>query len=254
MEFAAGLVFVAMAYDPHRSGSLEDIDRVCDEFERRYRAGESPRIEEFLGDGPAADQTSLVLELVAVDVCFRRSARETPAAADYVARFPQFGHHILDLFASESSESISRGMTMRALRATGTGAASTTVRQMAPATVGRYRLVSLLGLGGFGEVWKGIDTELQRTVAVKLMRADLGNTPGLAAIFLSEGRKLAQLRHPGVVTVFDVGQADGRCYLVSELIDGGTLAARFKMGAFAPSDAAQLVAKIADALHHAHLQ
>ena len=242
-----------MADEPLISGSLEDIDRVCDEFERRYRAGESPRIEELLGEVSATDNGALTLELIALEVWFRRSAEQNPSADEYTARFPQIEREILELFTSESSESISRGMTKRSFAASRSNLKST-VSWAAPTAVGRYRLISLLGHGGFGEVWKGIDTELQRSVAVKLMRADLGHTPELAELFVSEGRKLAQLRHPGVVTVFDVGQTEGRCYIVSELMDGGTLAARLKAAAFAPSDAALLIAKIADALHHAHLQ
>jgi hypothetical protein len=241
---------IAMADEPLISGSLENIDRVCDEFERRYRAGESPRIEELLGEVSASDHGALVLELIALEVWFRRSAEQTPAAQEYTARFPQFEREILELFASESSQSISRGITKRSFFRSGL---RSTLSWKAPTAVGRYELVSLLGQGGFGEVWKGIDTELQRSVAVKLMRADLGHTPELAELFVSEGRKLAQLRHPGVVTVFDVGQAEGRCYIVSELMDGGTLSARLKAGAFSPVDAALLIAKIGDALHHAHL-
>ncbi|HVV99448.1 MAG TPA: serine/threonine-protein kinase [Planctomycetaceae bacterium] len=242
-----------MAHDPLKSGSLEVIDEVCDDFERRYRDGESPRIEAFLETVPDTDRGSLLVELIAVDVCFRRSAQQTPEPVEYIARFPQYEPQILELFASESSQSISRGVTQRSFG--GSCVRSTPAVTGQPLMmVGRYQLISLLGHGGFGEVWKGVDTELQRAVAVKLMRSDLGHTSELAALFVSEGRKLARLTHPGVVTVFDVGQSEGRCYIVSELIEGGTLADRLKTRPFTPTESAVLVANIGDALHHAHLQ
>ncbi len=119
--------------------------------------------------------------------------------------------------------------------------------------LGRYQLTKLLGRGAFGEVWKAFDPVLKRDVAVKTIRPDR-RTAHSPENFLKEGRKLAQLVHPGIVTVFDVGEYEQGCFIVSQFIDGATLADRIKAGPIEPVQAVSIVAAIADAVHAAHLQ
>ena len=123
-----------------------------------------------------------------------------------------------------------------------------------PTIVGRYRIVRTLGTGGFGRVYLAVDEELDRQVAVKMpRRADITSTAG-ANDFLAEARILATLDHPGIVPVYDVGRtAEGRCYIVSKLIDGSDLAARMRAGPLTWDQTTTLVAAMAEALHHAHV-
>jgi serine/threonine protein kinase len=86
---------------------------------------------------------------------------------------------------------------------------------------GRYQIESLIGFGGFGRVYKAFDPELERHVAIKLARSP---HPGNSDSLLEEARKAAKLRHPGIVTIFDVGREDGQIFFVSEWIDGKNLA------------------------------
>jgi hypothetical protein len=86
----------------------------------------------------------------------------------------------------------------------------------------RYRVDRLLGQGGMGRVFAAHDTELDRPVAVKLMRPELAS-PGVAERLVRESRAMAKLSHPGVVTVYDVGRHDDRVYFAMELVDGVTL-------------------------------
>lgn len=118
--------------------------------------------------------------------------------------------------------------------------------------LGRYRLDALLGKGGFGEVWRAYDPELRRAVAIKVLRPERSLHPGQVERFQDEARKLAQLRHPNIVPVFDVGQSDGVAFIVSELVEGENLAAVLKGRRFGWTEAAGLVAKLADAADHAH--
>jgi hypothetical protein len=120
--------------------------------------------------------------------------------------------------------------------------------------VGRYRLAQLLGRGGFGEVWRAHDTQLGRAVAVKLLHPHRIHDGAATAAFVDEGRKLAQLKHPGIVGIYDVGHEAGRDFLVYELLECGTVADRFRQGPMTPAEAALLVADVADALHHAHVR
>jgi serine/threonine protein kinase len=119
--------------------------------------------------------------------------------------------------------------------------------------LGKFELVEELGAGSFGYVYRARDTELDRTVAIKVLRAGgLANREDVDR-FLREARSAAQLKHPGIVTLHDTGQTDdGTCYLVEEFVQGRTLAALQASGRFDARRAAGLVADIADALDCAH--
>jgi serine/threonine-protein kinase len=119
-------------------------------------------------------------------------------------------------------------------------------------TVGRYRLDELLNTGGMGEVWRAYDTTLGRQVAVKLLLAGV-NEPADRRRFIREARAAAQLNHPNVVAIFDVGDWSGRPYLVMELLDGRTLAEELhERGPLPVEEVRDLAAQAASALHAAH--
>ena len=119
---------------------------------------------------------------------------------------------------------------------------------------GRYRLEGLIAEGGYGRVFRGFDPELQRPVAIKIPKPRGSVTPEQADLLLEEARKIARLRHPGVVSVHDVGRDDGLVYVVSDLIDGENLADRIARDRPSPSESIRLIAEVADALAFAHDQ
>lgn len=123
-----------------------------------------------------------------------------------------------------------------------------------PRTVGEYELIEELGRGGMGIVWRARQRRLNREVALKLVRE--GCLPGEAAAkrFRREAEAAAAIQHPHIVTIHEVGEADDQLYLIMELVPGGSLADWMKRVAFSAHDAAQLVAKVARAVHHAHQQ
>lgn len=124
-----------------------------------------------------------------------------------------------------------------------------------PRRIGRYRLDSVLGEGGFGRVYLAQDEQLDRPVAVKVPHARLIEKPEDAAVYLAEARVVANLDHPGIVPVHDVGVAqECPCYVVSKYIPGTNLATRLKQKRLSYREAAELVAAVADALHYAHKQ
>jgi hypothetical protein len=119
--------------------------------------------------------------------------------------------------------------------------------------LGKFELIEQIGTGAFGQVFKANDTELDRPVAVKLLRGGAGASRDDVDRFLREARSAARLRHPGIVAVHETGQAeDGTPFLVEEFIQGTTLAAKVKDGPLQPQRAAEVVLKIADALAYAH--
>ena len=122
-----------------------------------------------------------------------------------------------------------------------------------PATIGRYRVIRLLGQGGFGRVYLAHDDDLDRPVAIKVPNPERVAGPEDVEAYLAEARVLAKLDHPHIVPVYDVGRTDdGLCYVVSKYIEGSDLAERLRQGRPSFRESAELVAVVAEALHHAH--
>lgn len=128
-------------------------------------------------------------------------------------------------------------------------------RQLASGEVrlGKFELQSELGAGSFGYVFRARDTELDRTVALKIQRAGTLADEEEASRFMREARSVAQLKHPGIVSLHEIDQTDeGVCFLVTEFIEGQTLEARLKSSPQDPRWAAELLAQATDALQYAH--
>jgi eukaryotic-like serine/threonine-protein kinase len=124
----------------------------------------------------------------------------------------------------------------------------------------RYRLDERIATGGMGDVWRGTDVVLGRTVAVKVLKQQMLSDPEFAARFYGEARMMAAFRHPGVVEVYDyAGGGDGRheddcAYLVMAYVEGEPLSARLKeAGRLSVTETMSIVAQTAEALHAAHL-
>src|SRR5260370_35695418 len=96
--------------------------------------------------------------------------------------------------------------------------------------LGPYEILSLLGAGGMGEVYRARDTRLDRTVAIKVISDHLSAKPQLRERFEREARAVSRLNHPHICTLYDVGQHEGADYLVMEYLEGETLAHRLTKG------------------------
>jgi hypothetical protein len=172
--------------------------------------------------------------LVVVDVRNRRRAGEDPQTFDYQGRFPELPSQWLDgaVHAAESApEPAARS----------------------PGRLGRFELLERTGLGAFGEVWRALDTELKRPVAVKLPRPGLFDPSKYRERIEREARAAAQLRHPGIVTIHEVVRMpDGTAAIVGDFIEGLTLRDLLRAGPLPPPQAAALIAAVAEALDYAH--
>jgi len=116
-----------------------------------------------------------------------------------------------------------------------------------------FKARRLLGAGGFGEVWEAFDVRLQRSVAVKVLRPELADSPSFRERFAHEARAVAKLRHPGIVPIYHVGEGEGLVYFIMPLLEGKTLrAALEEEGPLDPEEAIRLLAEAALALREAH--
>src|ERR1700720_847423 len=118
--------------------------------------------------------------------------------------------------------------------------------------LGPYEITGPLGAGGMGEVYRARDTRLERTVAIKILPAQLSADPGRKQRFEREAKSISGLNHPHICVLHDVGHQDGMDYLVMECVEGETLAKRLEKGPLQLDQALKYGEQIADALDKAH--
>jgi serine/threonine protein kinase len=126
--------------------------------------------------------------------------------------------------------------------------------EIPPQRLGNYLIIRLIGSGGMGAVYLARDEALARNVAIKLIRRGfLSSGFSLESLIVREAKAAAQLRHPNIVTIHNVGETDGRVFIVLEYINGRSLDHELReSGPLGTDEAAQLAANLASAMHHAH--
>ena len=119
-------------------------------------------------------------------------------------------------------------------------------------SLGHYKILELLGMGGMGQVYRAHDTTLERDVAIKVLPEELADDPDRLARLEREAKLLAALNHPNVATIHSLEEADGTRFLVMELVKGETLAQRLAQGPLALADGLEISSQIAHGLEAAH--
>ncbi len=250
-----------MIADEHRlpgsdgvtDSQLWRIDQICDGFESAWQSIRRPQIEEFLDAAGGPGRQVLLRELVRLDVEYRRQKGESPLTADYRQRFPELADTWLDAeltsgLRGEIAASDGRTDASRVIPSS----RSATSDDGQPGTFGKFRLLERVGVGGFGTVWRALDVRLKRVVALKIPHAHLIENGEDVARFEREARAVAQLRHPGIVSVHEVADSNGLPILVCDFVTGTTLRDLLSTGRPDIEAAVKLVAKVADALAYAH--
>lgn len=226
--------------EPGEIAVANEIDAVCDAFERAWQSGYPPSIEDFLDRCVLPARERLLTELLLVDREFRIKRGESVTRLDYHRRFPDYS---IAIDAIDFATIVERRSVRR-------------ITSLAPSPLqnsrlARFELLEELGKGAFGTVWKARDSQLRRLVAIKMPRHErLCETDRVR--FVREGQAIAQLRHPNIVAVHEVGDDPNGTYLVTEFIDGLNLREWLCQHRPNPEEAAELTAQIAEALHHAH--
>jgi len=122
-----------------------------------------------------------------------------------------------------------------------------------PETIGRFKIEARLGSGGMGDVYRGVDPTLRRTVAIKTVRPDIENPMYLERLY-REAQAIAQLQHPHIVTVFEAGETSGLVYIAMEFLKGENLATTLDRGDLTFEGKIKALMQILDALQYAHSQ
>ena len=116
----------------------------------------------------------------------------------------------------------------------------------------QLEIVELLGQGGMGMVYKARQPALDRMVALKILPPEISDDPAFAERFVREARMLAKLNHPNIITIYDFGQVNGRCYFVMEYVDGVNLRQSIQAGKLSAQEALGIISQICTALQFAH--
>ena len=224
------------------------IDDACDRFEAAWRAGDGPRLENFLAGAPRAAGAALLRELLLLELELARADGLLPASADYRSRFPGLTAAVDAAFIEAEADA---GTFAGATTLEGRSASRPHVPKARPVLPG-YEVLEELGRGGMGVVYRALEIRLKRIVALKMLRDDGHSSPELLARFRGEAETVARLQHPNVVRIHAVGEHDGQPYFEMEYVGGGSLAARLDGTPWPPQAAARLVAALARGVEEVH--
>ena len=133
-----------------------------------------------------------------------------------------------------------------------TGVPEDLARSLVGRQLGWYEILSLLGVGGMGEVYRARDTKLNREIAIKVLPSAFAQDSDRLARFQREARMLASLNHPNIAAIYGLEELDGVRYLVLELVPGETLAQRLERHPLAVREALEICRQMAEALESAH--
>jgi len=256
---------------------LQQIDAICDRFEAAWSTGQSPDLASFLSEAPANVAAPLFGDLLDIELEYRGQRGEHLDARSYHERFPAFRAIIAAAIGSSGEILIATNLYDRSdwanQRTTLVPAAP--MPATAPATSARtgaepaadftpapgkpqgvkvagYEVFGELGRGGMGVVFKARQVALNRDVALKLIKSgSLASQPEVAR-FQSEAEAVAQLDHPHIVPIYEVGHDRGQHFFSMKLVAGSSLDKRLDEFAADPRAAAALVVVAAKAVHHAH--
>lgn len=217
---------------PHLDPTLsiaERVDATCDRFEQEWRAGRRPRVEDYVAAALESDREELRRQLLALE-----QELQAQGAAD----------------TSISRSSVREEPVTPPNRTVDYVEAGDLSRQ----TIGRFQVHGKLGHGAFGQVYRAFDPQLGREVAIKVPLETAVATPTDREKFLKEARAAATINHPNVCQIHEVGEHDGRPYIVMALVNGQSLADHLKsrQEPISEKQAALIVRKVALALAAAH--
>lgn len=228
------------------------IDAACDRFEAELRQNKRASIEAFLHEAPAADRPHLLRELIILEIDFRYQQGESFQANEYKQRFEGIDVDWLASSIDRISQLPKRNSAADTPTITPSDKTLAWDGQQLVHYFGDYELLSEIARGGMGVVYRARQVSLDRTVAIK--RVLSGNLASRDEIerFYAEARMAAQLDHPNIVPLFEVGNHDGQHYLSMGFVEGSSLDRLTTDVLLEPREAARIMVTVARAVQYAH--
>ena len=215
------------------------VDSLCERFEDAWRLGDRPRIEEHLPPRDDPAWAPALRELVALERELRRDEGEAASPAEYRERFPDQSEILASVLEDDDDRAVPRRDPI----------ANELLSDM---RIGEYELIEEIGRGGMGVVFRARHVRVGRTVALKMILSGDFASESETLRFRAEAEAAANLDHPHIVPIYEVGEHVGRPYYTMRLLPGGSLAQRIRRSRIDPRGAARLLSTVARAMHHAH--
>jgi hypothetical protein len=230
---------------PQPTSLASRVNAVCDRFEAAWRAGATPRLEEYLDEVDEADRPQLLRRLLDVEIAHSGRRGEPMLPEDYRQRFPFYGDVVAAAFASSTLSGDGPSVV-------GGATASEPARATDWPSIPGYEILGTLGRGGMGVVYKARQVRLKRVVALKMLRSGQFSDTAEVARFRLEAEVVARFEHPHLLHIYDIGEAGGQPFLALEFCPGGSLDKQVRGTPLEPAEAARLVASLARAMQAAH--
>jgi serine/threonine protein kinase len=270
--------------NPPRPETYPDLQRekVCDRFEAQWKAGNRPKLEEFLPEAPADDDPALFAELLNLELSYRADRGERPTREEYGDRFPRHHGAIAAVFDAgnrvvnepprptdaarrreepvnaqeEGQPLLDQPVPVRGGVDDAQGpmtAAYIAAEAVGTVIAGRYKLLEAIGEGGMGTVWVAKQTEpVKRKVALKLIKAGM-DSKSMLARFEAERQALALMDHPNIARVLDGGLTHaGRPFFVMDYVKGVPITQYCDATRLSVAQRLELFVQVCQAVQHAH--
>lgn len=250
------------------SADVRRLDGICRRFEMQWQRRIWPQIEDFLAECGEAERSALFRCLMFIEIDHRRSAGQPLTIDEYKERFPRYIRIVDDVFpaatsldtdhASESGASTpidssgQCGLTHAYDAASARRSKTEATESNAHGQFGNYEILGEIARGGMGIVYRARQIDLDRVVALKTILT--GQHAGAEEIkrFYVEAKAAAQLSHPNIVEIHEIGEVGGRHYICMEYVDGKSLAELTRNGLLPAATVAKHVSDVARATHFAH--
>lgn len=248
--------------DPAEAVSAS-MEMACNRFEAAWKAGEEPRIEDYLPGKAGPERVKLLRALLMVELVYRRD----PDLEEYRCRFPDLAADVGEMFYQVQAWTRAPDPALGNQNSLPAGQLTTTDSADRPAaadgnfslgpslpTIPGYEILDELGRGGMGVVFRARQLALKRLVALKMILAGSQAGPALVARFRREQEAVARLQHPHIVQIYEIGEHAGQPFCALEYVDGGSLDRKLAGRPLPFQEGARLAEILARAVQHAHEQ
>ncbi len=247
----ASVMHDSMSFFDLPNDQLETLESICSAFERELQLGNSPKLTDFIQpEFKEPSRLYLLSVMIPMELEFQGRSLTHRVMEEYRAKYPELGDLTTKVFTRDDLTHINEDQQRTIL----THHSFDPNLKLWPSeeVQGRYRVISLIGSGSFGVVYRARDLSLKRDVALKVACDQTSQAKQVKARFLEEAQSSANLKADGIATIYDLFSENGRVYIVQEFVEGRTLSQLLAKGDLNVVESVELVIGISDAIGYAH--